>query len=202
MNANRRLCWIDLETTGFTELNKKSVYRHKILEIGALVTDHQFKEIARLSIVIHHDLVDVVELCDDVVMKMHTQNGLFQDMQKACVSLEEAETLLINFLIDNGIERKGSPLCGSGIGFDRIFIETHLPALNDHLHYRNLDISAVKEFIKTIDHSFEPKKRLAHRAMDDIVESVIEAKTYRSLIAPALEKATRKIPESESLSPY
>ncbi|EPJ2934316.1 MULTISPECIES: exonuclease domain-containing protein [Pseudomonas] len=85
-----------------------------------------------------------------------------------------------------GAEIRAVPLCGSGIHFDRMFLEAQMPALNAHLHYRNLDISAVKEFLKTISPAFEPVKRQSHRALADILESVEEARLYRDLLAPIL----------------
>lgn len=183
---SRKLPWLDLETTGFTELRDRKVYEHRILEIGALVTDEQFNVVAKCSFVIQQPMDVVMGLSDEVVTRMHTQNGLFDDVRQSTMSLEDAERELLRFYTQNGVPMKAAPLCGSGIHFDRMFIEAQMPALNDFLFYRNLDISAVKEFLKLVSPTFEPTKRKSHRALDDILESVEEARTYRQLLGPLL----------------
>lgn len=185
--ADRRLAWVDLETSSFTELDKKKVYSADVLEIGLAVTDCQFNLIASTSIVIHHDPLQVMAKCDDVVREMHEKNGLFADMAVATMTLEEAEHAAVAFLEKHGVIRKGSPMCGNGVTFDRIFTEARMPFLNNFLHYRNLDVSAVKEFMKTVDPRVELQKRATHRAKDDILESIQEAKKLRALLAPGIE---------------
>lgn len=185
---NRRLPWLDLETTGFTELYERKVYDHRILEIGAVVTDENFAVLASTSIVIQQPMVRVLELSDEVVTRMHTNNGLFDEVVTSFTTLKAAELQLIQFYRQNGVAEKVEPLCGSGIHFDRMFIEAQMPDLHDYLYYRNLDISSVKEFLKTVSPSFEPPKRQQHRALPDILESVAEAQTYRALLAPLLDR--------------
>ena len=182
----RKLPWLDLETTGFTELRDRKVYEHRILEIGALVTDEQFNVVAKCSFVIQHPMDEVMGLSDEVVTRMHTENGLFEEVSKSTMTLEVAERELLRFYAQNGVPVKTAPLCGSGIHFDRMFIEAQMPALSDFLFYRNLDISAVKEFLKLASPTFEPPKRKSNRALDDILESVEEARTYRQLLGPLL----------------
>jgi oligoribonuclease len=197
MPAKPNLCWLDFETTGFTELDKKAVYDHKILEIGMVVTDSDFKRVASLQMVIHHDVDALMPLCDDVVKAMHIKNGLFKEVGESTLTLAEAEKLAIKFLEENKVGSQQSPLTGNGVHFDRTFMEVHMPALNSYLTYRLLDISAVKEFIKVIAPGLEPKKKRAHRAMDDIDESIKEAVHYRKLIEPALQAALRNLQESD-----
>ncbi|HEP8970312.1 TPA: oligoribonuclease [Pseudomonas aeruginosa] len=187
--ATRSLAWIDLETTGFTELSRQMVYRHLILEIGALITDCDFNVLAQKSIVVSHPIAKVRNLCDATVLRMHTENGLLDEVEGATSSLADAEVEIITWLEEHGVAPKSSPLCGNGLQLDRSFLEAQMPRLNDRLHYRNLDISAVKEFLKTLSPAFEPPKRRSHRALEDILESVEEARTYRSLIGPALAEA-------------
>lgn len=184
----RRLPWLDLETTGFTELFDYEVYDHRILEIGAVVTDENFNVLASTSIVIQHPMRRVLELSDEVVTRMHTKNGLFDEVGKSCTTLKAAENQLIQFYKQNGVAAKVEPLCGSGIHFDRMFIEAQMLDLHKFLFYRNMDVSSVKEFLKTVSPSFEPLKRQQHRALPDILESVEEAKTYRALLAPLIEQ--------------
>lgn len=182
----RLLPWIDIETTGFTELDKQMVYQHRILEVAIVVTDEHFTIIDRFCMVAHHPREEVSALCDEVVTRMHSSSGLLAEVEASTNTLEQLERSAVDFLIAAGVSRKSAPMTGNGIGFDRMFIEAQMPVLNDHLHYRNLDVSAVKEFIKTIAPGHEPTKKLAHRAMDDILESIAEAKHYRDLLLPAL----------------
>lgn len=191
MNHESRRAWLDLETTGFPDLRTKAVYRHKILEMALVVTDQNIEPIARMNLVIHHDLAEVLPLCDDVVMKMHTVNGLFDEVEGSSLSLEQAEEKAIEFLVSHGIgpDACPSPICGNGVAFDRQFLAVHMPNLEAHFYYRNLDISAMKEFINLIEPGLEPKKKKAHRAMDDIEESLSEARYYKQITQPALRAA-------------
>lgn len=191
MPHSLRRAWVDLESTGFTDLHKKAVYQHKILELALVVTDQHLEPIARLNLVIHHDLAEVLPLCDDVVIKMHQVNGLFKDVEKSLLSLEEAERKAIAFLSEHGVgpEACPSPICGNGVHFDRTFLAVHMPNLEGHFHYRNLDVSSMKEFINTIEPGLEPTKKKAHRAMDDIEESLAEARHYQGILQPALRAA-------------
>lgn len=182
----RKLPWLDLETTGFTELNKRKVYDHRILELGAVVTDDHFNVLGTYSVVVQQPMDLVLSLCDDTVLRMHTDNGLLNDVAHSAISLEAAEAGLIEFYREHGVGVKGAPLCGNGIHFDRMFIEAQMPVLDAYLYYRNLDVSAVKEFLKLVSPEFEPAKRKCHRALDDILESVNEAQIYRGLLVPFL----------------
>lgn len=174
--------WLDLETTGFTDLHEKMVYQHKILELGVAVTDEEFNILASMNFVIGHQFDDYKHLLDSKVLAMHTKNGLFDECGRSTLTLKMAECQVVEFYKDHGISSKGTPLSGNGITFDRIFMETHLPVLNDFFHYRQMDISAVKEFLKVIMPGVEPKKMLSHRALDDIKESIAEANFYRHII--------------------
>lgn len=182
----RRLAWLDFETTGFTDLAAGMVYQHKILEVAIVVTDEAFNVLAQFQQVAHHESTAMLVLCDDVVLAMHGRSGLFDEVEAATGTVEDMELAAIDFLKSAGVECKGSPLCGNGITFDRMFLEAQMPLLNGHLHYRNLDVSAVKEMVKTINPVIEPAKKLAHRAMADILESIAEARTYRALLALGL----------------
>lgn len=196
---SKRLAWVDFETTGFTDLLNQAVYSHKVLELALVITDFDLQLIDRLNLVIHHDLSDVLPLCDDVVLKMHSANGLFDEVSQSTTSLREAEIQAIAMLKKHGVgpTECQSPISGNGIHFDRNFMAVHMPKLHDQFRYRNLDISSVKEFINTIMPGMEPIKKLAHRAMADVEETLAEARYYRALIEPALmaEKRRRDLDE-------
>ncbi|MBM3105526.1 oligoribonuclease [Pseudomonas sp. V1] len=190
MSINQdNLGWLDLETTGFTDLSQHLVYKHRILEIGVAVTDRAFNLIAKQTWVIHQDFAEIAPLCDEVVQRMHSANGLFEDVARADIDLATAEQQVIQFLSDHGVPTNKSPLCGNGVHFDRMFLEAQMPALNRHFRYRNMDISSVKEFLITLNPEYNPAKRVSHRALDDILESVDEARLYRALLSPLLAES-------------
>jgi oligoribonuclease len=174
--------WIDLETSGFTELYIKAVYDHRILEFGCAVTDEDLNVIDTLDIVVHNRFDEYKHVVDDVVLNMHTKNGLFAECEASNISLKQAEAMVIAFFHSHGINAKDTPLSGNGITHDRIFIEAHLPELSKFLHYRQLDISSVKEFLKIVLPGNEPPKKATHRGLEDILESIAEAQHYRDII--------------------
>jgi oligoribonuclease len=170
--------FLDFETTGFTQLDLKKVYEHKILEFGLAVTDEHYNLIATQSIVIGQKFADYEHLIDDVVREMHTSNGLFKECEESLVTLADAQQQAIAFYMEHGINPKQSSMGGNGVTFDRMFAEAQTPLLNDFLRYRQLDISVIKEFLKPIFPSLEPAKQRPHRAVPDLLESVGEAKIY------------------------
>lgn len=91
----RRLAWIDLETTGYTELHRQLIYKQLILEIGVLVTDGDFNVVAQHNIVVRHPVDEAIALCDENVTQMHTDNGLFEEVSKATTDLKTAEQQVI-----------------------------------------------------------------------------------------------------------
>lgn len=179
MNKNKRLFWLDLETTGLTDLSKDGVHTHRILEMAGVITDDRLNVIDSHSVVIHHNKNELLCRCDDVVTRMHTANGLFDDIERSKFSIFDAEKQMIDLLERNGAADRSSPLCGNSIYLDRAFIEAQMPRLNEKLHYRNLDVSSLYEFVKLLDPDFEFKKKKGHRAMGDIMESISEAQHYQ-----------------------
>ncbi|MFK4135951.1 oligoribonuclease [Pseudomonas luteola] len=176
------LAWIDIETTGFTELDKQMVYKHKILELGVVVTNKTLDVLGELSLVVHHERCSFDHLLDDVVTEMHQKNGLFAEVEVSTLSLGEAEKHILAMLERHGVAPRSSPLCGNSIALDRMFIEAQMPELNAFLHYRNLDISSLKEFIKLFRPEYEPMKRNNHRALGDIYASIEEARIYKNYL--------------------
>lgn len=187
-NQKLNLAWCDLETTGFTELHKHMVHKHKILEVGLVVTDQDFNVVDKLSVVIGHNREEAMRWADDYVVNMHTKNGLWDECEKSTLSIKDAEVQLLDFLVKNGVGRFESPMWGNSVYLDRAFLEAQMPELASYFHFRNGDMSAVKEFLKLISPEFEPIKARGHRALDDILESINEAKLYSSLIKPGLDK--------------
>jgi oligoribonuclease len=168
------MMWVDLEMTG---LEPETC---TIIEIAALVTDSELQILAEgPSIVIHHES-PVLERMDAWNQEHHKKSGLYGAVLASKISLAEAEQQVLAFAKEWLAPRK-APLCGNSIWQDRRFLCKYMPALEGHLHYRNIDVSSFKECIKR----WYPKgpelarKKEAHRALDDIKESINELSFYR-----------------------
>ena len=170
------LAWMDLEMTG---LDPNS---HVIVEIATLLTDDDLNIIAEGPELIINATEGQLALMDDVVVAMHTKSGLLDKIRTSTVSLEEAGRLTLEFLQEH-LEEGKVPLCGNSIGMDRRFLAAYLPEIENYLHYRSVDVSTIKELARrwypgALDEA--PRKAAAHRALDDIKESVVELAHYRS----------------------
>lgn len=170
---------MDLEMTGLDPA------RHVIVEIATLVTDDDLEIVAEGPDLVVHQPPEALALMDPVVVEMHTRSGLIAAVQASTVTLEEAGRQTLEFLRRHVPEPRTVPLCGNSIGTDRRFLAAYLPAIEDHLHYRSVDVSTLKELCRrwypgALDDA--PAKAGAHRALDDIRESVAELRYYRSVM--------------------
>jgi oligoribonuclease len=167
---------MDLEMTGLDPA------RHVIVEIATIVTDDQLEVVAEgLDLVVHQPPEALAEM-DEVVRTMHTSSGLLKAIEASTVSLEEAGRQTLEFIKQHVPDLRTVPLCGNSIGTDRRFLATQLPEIEEHLHYRSVDVSTIKELTKrwypgALDKV--PRKATAHRALDDIRESITELRWYR-----------------------
>ena len=173
-NKDNHIVWIDLEMTG---LDPK---RHVIVEAAVHVTDNDLTIVGDgLDLVIHATAEELTEM-DDVVTKMHTSNGLVEEITASTLTCAEAEKQIIAY-IDEHCENRPI-LAGNSIATDRSFIREYMPALDARLHYRMIDVSSLKvlalKWMPTV-YSHQPKKGLSHRALADIVESIKELDYYR-----------------------
>ena len=173
------LAWMDLEMTGLDPA------RHVIVEIATLITDDDLAVVAEgLDIVVHAGSDQLREM-DGTVHAMHTASGLLAAIQASSASLEEAGRQTLEFLRRYIPERRTVPLCGNSIGTDRRFLAAQLPDIEEFLHYRSIDVSSVKELCRRWYPEAltkAPPKVGAHRALDDIRESIAELAYYRSTI--------------------
>jgi oligoribonuclease len=171
------LVWMDLEMTGL------DVERHVIVEIATLITDDDLQIVAEGPDLVVSATAGELEAMDDFVRAMHTKSGLLADIAASTTSLEEAGDATLAFIRTHVRKARTVPLAGNSIGTDRRFLAAQLPAIEEFLHYRSVDVSTVKELARRwFPQVMEgvPTKAGGHRAMDDIRESVTELAYYRS----------------------
>ena len=172
------LAWLDLEMTGLDPA------RHVIVEIATLVTDDELEIVAEGPDLVVHQPPEALAAMDEVVREMHTKSGLLPAIAASTTTLEEAGAATLAFLREHIAEPGTVPLCGNSIGTDRRFLSAHLPAIEDFLHYRSIDVSTVKELCRRWYPEVlpgAPAKTATHRALEDIRESVAELRYYRSV---------------------
>ncbi|HVL28451.1 MAG TPA: oligoribonuclease [Acidimicrobiales bacterium] len=173
------LVWLDLEMTGLDPS------RHAIVEIATLVTDDELEVVAEGPDLVVHQPPEALAGMDPVVRAMHERSGLVDAVVASTVSLQEAGRATLDFVRAHVPEPRTAPLCGNSIGTDRRFLAAYLPELEDHLHYRSIDVSTIKELARRwypAAYAAAPAKHGAHRALGDIRESVAELRYYRSAI--------------------
>jgi oligoribonuclease len=156
--------------------------RDALIEVAALVTDADLNALDRgLDVIIHvHD--DILDTMVPFVRDMHASSGLTEEVRSSTVSLGEAEKLVLDYVMSHVPDPKTAPLCGNSIATDRGFIARDMPALDEHLHYRMIDVSSLKELARRWYprvYWAQPAKGLAHRALADVGESVQELRYYR-----------------------
>jgi oligoribonuclease len=186
-----RLVWIDCEMTGL------DLRRDALIEVAAIVTDPELVPLDDgVSVIIHtHD--DVLDAMVPIVRDMHEASGLTEAVRQSTVTLGAAEKIVLDYVRTHVAEPNTAPLCGNSIATDRGFIARDMPALDEHLHYRMIDVSSLKELAKRWYprvYQSQPEKGLAHRALDDIRESIVELAYYRRTLfvpppGPSAEEA-------------
>jgi oligoribonuclease len=173
------LVWIDCEMTGL------DLTRDKLIEVAVLVTDSGLNVLdPGLDLVISADEA-ALEGMVEVVTDMHAKSGLTEAVRASTLTVAEAEQQLLAYVKRFVPERRTAPLCGNSIGTDRGFLARDMPELDDHLHYRMIDVSSIKELARRWFprvYFAQPQKGLAHRALADIVESVRELAYYRQTL--------------------
>jgi len=179
------LVWMDLEMTGLDPATDV------IVEIATLVTDDELTIIAEGPDLVVHQPPEVMARMGDFVREMHTRSGLLDAIEKSEISLADAGAQTLAFIKQQVPEARSVPLCGNSIGTDRRFLALHLPEIEEYLHYRSVDVSTLKELARrwypgVIEGA--PRKQTAHRALDDISESIRELQFYRErLFRPAAD---------------
>lgn len=168
------LIWIDLEMTGL-----KPELDH-VIEIATLVTDKDLRILAEGPALAIHQPEAVLALMDEWNQRQHGASGLVERVKSSTISVAEAERRTIAFL-GEFLEAGASPMCGNSVCQDRRFLARHMPALEKYFHYRNLDVSSVKEIARrwapAVASSVDKSSK--HLALDDVRDSVRELEHYR-----------------------
>lgn len=174
-DSAQNLVWVDCEMTGL------DIDRDTLLEMAVIVTDGQLEIVAKGPNIVIHQPDSVLESMGDWCTQHHAQSGLTQAVKDSSISLKECERQMLEFIKTYVPEGK-CPLAGNSIGQDQRFLVKYMPDFMGHLHYRVVDVSTIKELAKRWYPDVAqkaPKKKVTHRALDDIVESIEELRFYR-----------------------
>jgi oligoribonuclease len=178
IEISENLVWIDCEMTGLNpELDC-------LVEVAVVITNSELEILdAGLDVVIK-PRPESWRNMSDFVRNMHTESGLVNEVENG-LSLEEAEKVILDYIKQFVPNEKEAPLAGNTIGTDRMFINKYMPKLDQHLHYRNIDVSSIKELTRRWYprvYFQMPKKDGGHRALADILESIKELRYYRETV--------------------
>ncbi|HCQ19223.1 MAG TPA: oligoribonuclease [Dermacoccus sp.] len=172
------LVWIDCEMTGLDLENDA------LIEVAALVTDFELNQLGDGVDVVIKPEPAALEQMGDFVRDMHTRSGLLAELDEG-VSMEEAQALVLEYVMQHAPEAGKAPLGGNTVSTDRGFLERDMPQLAGHLHYRTIDVSSIKELSRRWyprAYFNAPAKHGGHRALADIRESIAELRYYREAV--------------------
>ncbi len=168
------LFWIDMEMTG---LNPDT---DRIIEIAIVVTDTHLETVAEAPVLVVHQPDEVLDGMDSWNKSTHGKSGLIEKVRASALDEAAVEAQMLAFMKEH-VPARTSPMCGNSICQDRRFMARWMPVLEDYFHYRNLDVSTLKELVKRWKPEVAQgmKKHGKHEALADIYESIAEMKHYR-----------------------
>ncbi|MCX8747022.1 MULTISPECIES: oligoribonuclease [Snodgrassella] len=174
MQNDKNLVWLDMEMTG---LNPDT---DRIIEVAMIITDSDLNILAQSEVLVIHQPDSIINHMDKWNTSTHTRTGLIDKVRASTLTEAEAEEKLLAF-ISEWVPEKASPMCGNSIHQDRRFMVRYMPKLEAYFHYRNLDVSTLKELAKRWNPPVAKgiSKKGAHQALDDIKESIEEMAYYR-----------------------
>lgn len=179
MTMDQPLVWVDLEMTGLDP------GRHVIVEIAVVITDAALDKVVEGPDLVLAASDAELALMESVVAEMHTASGLLDEIRHSRLGLAAAEAQVLEFVRHYASQPHLAPLAGNSIHADRAFLRRYMPELNGWLHYRNVDVSTVKELARRWypdAYDSAPEKAKGHRALADILESIAELRYYRTAI--------------------
>ena len=171
------LIWVDLEMTGLDPETDK------VIEIATIVTDKELNILAEGPVIAIYQTDEQLAIMDDWNQKHHGESGLVERVRSSQYSEDDAIAMTIEF-ISQYVPQGISPMCGNSIGQDRRFMNRYMPKLEDYFHYRNIDVSTIKELTRR----WKPElmdgvtKQGTHKALVDIQESIAELQYYRAKV--------------------
>ena len=175
MQDQNNLVWLDMEMTG---LNPDT---DKIIEVAMIITDKDLNVLAQSEVYVIHQSDDTLNNMDAWNTSTHTRTGLVEKVKTSILTEKDTEEALIQFMKE-WVPQNTAPMCGNTIHQDRRFMAKWMPELEQYFHYRNIDVSTLKELAKR----WKPEilkgvvKKGSHQALDDIIESIEEMKYYRT----------------------
>ena len=174
MQNAENLCWLDMEMTG---LNPDT---DRIIEVAMIITDSQLNILAQSDVLVVHQSDELLNGMDAWNTATHGRTGLTQRVRESTATEAEVEQKLLDFMAQ-WLPPQASPMCGNTIHQDRRFMVRYMPRLEAYFHYRNLDVSTLKELARRWNPELAKGvvKRCSHQALDDIIESIEEMRYYR-----------------------
>jgi oligoribonuclease len=192
MRVNELMVWVDCEMTGLDLVNDD------LIEVAALVTDGNLKVLGEGVDLVVKPSVAALDQMSDFVRNMHQASGLLAELDLG-LSISEAEEQVLAYLREYVPEARKAPLAGNTIGTDRAFLARQMPELETYVHYRNVDVSSIKELVRRWYPKVyyqSPAKSGNHRALADIQESIEEMRYYRDAVfvpLPGPDSAAAKV---------
>jgi oligoribonuclease len=191
MRVNELMVWMDCEMTGL------DLEHDELVEVAALVTDGKLNVLGEgVDLIIKPSPVAIDQM-GDFVRNMHQSSGLLAELDQG-LSIEVAEQRVLDYISEFVPEARKAPLAGNTIGTDRAFLARQMPTLESYVHYRNVDVSSIKELVRRWYprvYYQSPAKNGNHRALADIQESIEEMRYYRDAVfvpLPGPDSATAK----------
>lgn len=174
VGKEQRLIWIDMEMTGLDP------EKERIIELAAVITEPDLTLVAEGPVLVVHQPDEVLNAMDKWNQSTHGKSGLIDKVRASTLSEKDAQDKMLEFLSQH-VPAGKSPMCGNTIGQDRRFMVKYMPDLEAFFHYRNLDVSTLKELAlrwkPEVYRSFV--KQAKHEALADVYESINELKHYR-----------------------
>ncbi len=174
INEHSYLVWLDLEMTGLDPDSER------IIEIATVITSTDLEEVIEGPNLVINQPNQYIDNMDDWNSSHHGSSGLIEAVRISKVTDQDAENQTLSFLMKY-LERGVSPLCGNSISQDRRFLNRYMPELANFFHYRNIDVSSIKELIKIWRPELDQKfvKNSSHRALSDVYGSIEELRFYK-----------------------